>query len=212
MSSLWRFILELLVLPTAASIITWAVTGRPKDKAAIAQLLEDARKKAAEGEVAEATVGAAVELADVGTLQAYVTAMGAAFQEERESLTRRLDKTSEQQTETRERLDRVRVQLTEAYELITDLREDQRRCHREMLDMYRRDAYHAHALQALADWLTDSLPGLRRLDPELPPPPPLEPLPPLLPWPDDGREPHRRWYDSRGPGEEGGGGMTPPRP
>jgi hypothetical protein len=203
-NELWRFLLELLVLPTAASIITWAVTGRPKDKAAIRQLLEEARKKAAEGEVAEATVDAAVELADVGTLQAYVNAMGAAFKEERESLTRRLDKTFEQQADTRQRLDRTQAQLTEAYELITDLREDQRRCHREMLDMYRRDAYHAHALQALSDWLADSLPGLRRLDPDLPPPPPLEPLPPLLPHPDDGRDPpKRRWYDEGG--DTGGG-------
>lgn len=180
MGEILRTTVEVLIFPTIAGIVIWAVTGRRKDKAAIAEILANLPKAAAEGTVAEETVQAAIELADITTLQAAVKMMTEAFNAERESLTGRIDGTDEA--------------LREALSEIEELREDARRAHREMLDMYRRDQYHARVLQALADWLKENLPRLREVYPELTPPPAVEPLHPLFLTEEDGM-PNRRWYD-----------------
>jgi len=180
-------ILEYVVGPIVVAVIVWAITGRRKDQAAIRQLLAQAGKETAEGRVVAGTVAAAIELADVGTLQAHVAAMAAAFREERESLERRLEDAQEA--------------AQACQRAVAEMRADLEHSHREMIDMYRRDQHHARQLQELTEWLTANLPKMRRAYPQLDDPPPLEPLPPLLvPQADDDGVPHRRWYDADSPG------------
>lgn len=185
MIELIRLVVEVAILPTIAAVAVWAITRRKSDQVSVGKVLAETIKTTAEGEVAAETTAAAIELADVTTLQAHVTAMAAAFREERESLTRRL---TDALTELRETRDRVEEVLAD-YDLMR----------REMLDMYRRDAYHARAVASLGEWMDTNLPKLRTLHPDLEDPPKLEPLPPLLtPRDDEEGSAHRRWYDVAG--------------
>jgi hypothetical protein len=187
----FRFVLEALFFPIAIGVVLWAVTQRKTDKAAITKVLAEAAKSEvetdkaeAEVKVAEETVEAAIQLADIGTLQAAIRTMSEAFREERESLTRSLTGTA--------------TRLEEVYDELEDLRADQHRLHREMLDMYRRDQYYARALVVLNQWIARNLPRLRQLYPAMDPPPEMEPLAPLL-VPNVGDDiPNRRWYDRGG--------------
>lgn len=175
-------IITAVVFPIVVAVVIWAVTGRRKDQAAIRQLLAGVPKVDAEGKVAAGTVEAAIELADITTLRGSVAAMSEAFREERESMTRRLEEAEEA--------------VHEAKDEIRQMRADQQRGHRELIDMYRRDQYHARALQDLTDWLAENLPKLRRVYPELADPPSLEPLPPLhIADIEDQTTPTRRFYD-----------------
>jgi hypothetical protein len=183
-----RSIMETLFIPIAVALVIWAVTQRRRDKAEIKKTLADAGKSAVEGKVAEETVEAAVQLADITTLKEGIAAMAAAYREERESLTRELDRA----TRTAETC------LTKHAELqreVEDMRADMQRYHREVLDMYRRDLYHAHALRVLTDWINDYLLEVLHNYPDIPKPPIVDPLPPLHINPDED-VPARRWYDS----------------
>jgi chromosome segregation ATPase len=182
-----RLSLELLFFPAAVGLVIWAVTQRKSDTAAIKKTLAETGKLEAEGEVAQETVDAAVQLADIKTLQESITTMGTAFREERESLERRLATAEATATKA---LDRN----TELGHEVDDLRSDLQRYHREVLDMYRRDQYHARGLQLLTDWIADHVAPLLDQHPEMPEPPVIEPLPPLhIPAAED--IPARRWYD-----------------
>jgi hypothetical protein len=183
-----RSILETLFIPIAVGLVIWAVTQRTRDKAEIKKTLADAGKSVVEGKVAEETVEAAVQLADITTLKEGIAAMANAYREERESLTRELDRA----TKTAETC------LTKHAELqreVEDMRADMQRYHREVLDMYRRDLYHAHALKILTEWINDNLPKLLEMRPDIPKPPIVDPLPPLHINPDED-VPARRWYDT----------------
>jgi predicted outer membrane protein len=182
-----RLVLELLFFPIAIGLIIWAVTQRKTDKAAIQKTLAEASKLDVEGEVAKETVEAAVQLADIKTLQELVTSMAGAYKEERETLERRLA-SAIQTAET------ALSRQTELSHEVDDLRADVQRYHREVLDMYRRDQYQAHALELLTDWIETHLPKLLDRYPEIPKPPILEALPPLHIHVDED-VPARRWYD-----------------
>jgi type I site-specific restriction endonuclease len=182
-----RLVLESLFFPLAIGLVIWAVTQRNSDRAAIEKTLAEAGKTQTESELTEETFEAAVQLADIKTLQESITTMGAAFREERESLERRL----EVATLTAKT---ALVRQNELAHEVDTMRGDVQRYHREVLDMYRRDQYHARALQLLTDWIEDNLPRLLEIRPDLPDPPLSEPLPPLhIPPTED--VPSRRWYD-----------------
>jgi hypothetical protein len=182
-----RTILESLFFPLAIGLVIWAVTQRNSDRATIEKTLAEAGKTQTEGDLSEETFEAAVQLADIKTLQESITTMGAAFREERESLERRL----EVATLTAKT---ALVRQNELAHEVDTMRGDVQRYHREVLDMYRRDQYHARALQLLTDWIEDNLPRLLEIRPDLPDPPLSEPLPPLhIPPTED--VPSRRWYD-----------------
>lgn len=188
MADLIRLILESLFFPAAVGLVIWAVTQRKRDRAEVKKALAETVKVDAEGEVAKETVDAAIQLADITTLKEGIAAMAAAYREERESLTRELDRA----TKTAET---CLVKHAELQHEVENMRADMQRYHREVLDMYRRDLYHAHALKVLTDWINDNLPKLLILHPDIPRPPIIDPLPPLHINPDEDL-PTRRWYDS----------------
>jgi biopolymer transport protein ExbB/TolQ len=184
-----RLIVESLFIPIVVALVIWAVKQRRKDQAEIKKTLADAGKSEAEGEVAHETIEAAVQLADINTLKEGITAMSAAFKEERESLVRRLDEAAKT----------AKIALARQNALageVDDLRGDIERYHREVLDMYRRDQYHARAIHLLTDWINDNLPRLLELRPDIPKPPVIDPLPPLHIHESED-VPMRRWYDAQ---------------
>jgi hypothetical protein len=182
-----RLILESLFFPLAIGLVIWAVTQRNSDRAMIEKTLAEAGRAQTEGDLSEETFEAAVQLADIKTLQESITTMGAAFREERESLERRLE-TATLTAKT------ALVRQNELAHEVDTMRGDVQRYHREVLDMYRRDQYHARALQLLTDWIEDNLPALHDIRPDLPDPPVSDPLPPLHIPPNED-VPSRRWYD-----------------
>jgi hypothetical protein len=182
-----RLVLESLFFPLAIGLVIWAVTQRNSDRAVIEKTLAEAGKTQTESDLSEETFEAAVQLADIKTLQESITTMGAAFREERESLERRLE-TATLTAKT------ALVRQNELAHEVDTMRGDVQRYHREVLDMYRRDQYHARALQLLTDWIEDNLPRLLEIRPDLPDPPLSEPLPPLHIPPNED-VPSRRWYD-----------------
>jgi hypothetical protein len=125
-------------------------------------------KAVTEGKVSEQTVEAVAMLADINTLQAAIKTMGEAFREERESLTRRLERVEEDLAHTR----------------------------RELVDMYRRDQYYAQAINVRQRWLAENFPRIRVALPDVGDPPPIEPLAPLHIPDEETLLPRRRWYDS----------------
>lgn len=187
MAEYLRLIIEALFIPLALGIVIWAVTQRKSDKAAIKKTLAEAEKVEAEGDVASETVEAAIQLADIKTLQELITSMSNAYREEREAVQRELDRTKLTAEKCMER-------QNELAHLQDDMRADVERYHREVLDMYRRDLYHAHAIRVLTEWINDNLPRILEAVPGLPRPPVIDPLPPLHIDP-DGDLPMRRWYD-----------------
>lgn len=182
-----KLILEGLFFPVAIGLVIWAVTQRHTDKAAVKKTLAEAAKIDAEGEVVQETVEAAVALADISTLKESVGLMSTAFREERQSLRERLNAAVKAADTCIER-------QTELAHLHDDMRADVERYHREVLDMYRRDLYHANAVHILTEWINDVAPILQQLRPDLPRPPHIDPLPPLHINPDEDL-PKRRWYD-----------------
>lgn len=176
-----------LFFPIIIGLIIWAVTQRKNDQALIAKTLADAGKGEAESVVAKETIEAAVQLADISTLKEAAATMSQVFRDERESLRNQLE-TAVKTAET------ALTRQTELAHEVDELRADIERYHREVLDMYRRDQYHAHALQALTDWINTNLPKLLEIRPDLPNPPIAEPLPPLHVV-DAEDVPNRRWYD-----------------
>jgi hypothetical protein len=196
-------VLQYFVYPAAVVITGWAVTSRKKDKTTVEQIRAETKKAEVEGVVSEKTVHAAVQLADVETLLAQITAMGRAVEgerlartEERESLSRQLSAAEERARLRDEKLD-------QALEVIEDLRVDQQRCHREMLDMYRRDQHYSQALTNIGNWFAGNMPLMRMAVPDLEEPPEVQMLSPMLPPPDEMPGlPRRRWYDNMEPEEE----------
>jgi hypothetical protein len=187
-------VLQGLFFPVVVGLVIWVFTQRASDKAAIKKTLVEASvmlsqgdKTEAEAMVAQETVAAAVALADMKTIQEGVALMATAYREERESLTRELDR-AVKSSETC--LARQQALAGE----VDDMRADVERYHREALDLYRRDLYHASALKTLTNWINEHLPKLLQIRPDLVPPPTIEPLPPLHISSDDD-VPSRRWYD-----------------
>jgi hypothetical protein len=190
-----KLILEGLFFPIAIGLVIWAITQRKSDKATIVKTLAEAGKVEAESDkteqevvIARQTVEAAVQLAEIKTLQEGITAMAQAYREEREALQRELERAIRSSDTCVERQRELEVKYD-------DMKADVTRYHREVLDMYRRDLYHAHAIRVLTEWIADNLPKILVAFPELPRPPRIDPLPPLHIDPDEDL-PNRRWYDS----------------
>jgi hypothetical protein len=182
-----RLIIEAAFIPIVVALIIWAVTQRRSDNAAIKKTLAEAGKLETEGEVAEETVEAAIQLADINTLKELIASMSQAYKEEREATDRELER-------TRKTADTCLLRQTELAHELDNMRADVTRYHREVLDMYRRDLYHAHAIRVLTEWIADNLPKILEAHPGLPRPPQIDPLPPLHIDPDEDL-PNRRWYD-----------------
>lgn len=188
MTDIIRLILEALFIPIAIALVIWAVTQRKRDRAEVKKTLADAGKIEAEGTVAHETVEAAVQLAEITTLKEGVAAMVATFREERESMRNRLESATLAAQECAREYSEMRSEME-------NMKADVERYHREVLDMYRRDLYHAHAVRILTEWISDNLPKLLKAFPDLPKPPQIDPLPPLHINPEEDL-PSRRWYDT----------------